>query len=66
MLTHFEPSDIGHNSFCEGNVEKAVEEFEREHICNHFCKWPGFNLWRLKGNIKGKGKATDPFVVSSD
>ncbi|KAG9312435.1 hypothetical protein JVU11DRAFT_6819 [Chiua virens] len=63
ILTH---PDIGHDLFCEGNLEKAVELFEDEHICNKFCKWPGFKLVPFRGNWKGKGKALDPVILSSD
>ncbi|KAF9231982.1 hypothetical protein BU15DRAFT_55558 [Melanogaster broomeanus] len=30
--------------FGEGNIETAVDKFEEEHICNHYCKWEGFQL----------------------
>ncbi|KAG1759229.1 hypothetical protein EDD22DRAFT_782831, partial [Suillus occidentalis] len=30
--------------FGEGNISKAVSEFEKCHICNNFCRWPGFAL----------------------
>ncbi|KAG1874865.1 hypothetical protein F4604DRAFT_1925000 [Suillus subluteus] len=34
----------GDNIFGEGNIGKAVSEFEKRHICNDFCRWPGFAL----------------------
>jgi hypothetical protein len=34
----------GKDVFGEGNIEKAVSEFERRHLCNEFCKWPTFGL----------------------
>ncbi|KAG6369385.1 hypothetical protein JVT61DRAFT_14917 [Boletus reticuloceps] len=63
ILTHL---DIGHDLFCKGNLEKAIKLFEEEHVCNRFCKWPGFNLPPFGGSFKGKGKASDPVVVSLD
>jgi len=30
--------------FGEGNIEKAVNLFEEQHICNYYCQWPGFGL----------------------
>ena len=47
-------------------MERAVEVFEAEHICNEFCKWPGFKLSPFGRSGKGKGKALDPVIVSSD
>ncbi|KAG2144402.1 uncharacterized protein EDB93DRAFT_1251643 [Suillus bovinus] len=34
----------GDDIFGEGNISEAVSEFEKGHICNNFCKWPGFAL----------------------
>lgn len=34
----------GDDIFGEGNISKAVSEFEKRHICNNFCRWPGFAL----------------------
>ncbi|KAL4068881.1 hypothetical protein V8B97DRAFT_2104761 [Scleroderma yunnanense] len=34
----------GQKLFGDGNVQKGVELFEKEHICNMFCKWAGFGL----------------------
>ncbi|KAG9308116.1 hypothetical protein JVU11DRAFT_12516 [Chiua virens] len=58
-------SSIGDGLFCEGNLEKAVELFREEHVCNHFCKWPGFELLPFIPE-KGKGKVLDPVVVVLD
>ncbi|KAI6003924.1 hypothetical protein EDD15DRAFT_2360189 [Pisolithus albus] len=30
--------------FSEGNLQKGVECFEKQHVCNKFCKWEGFQL----------------------
>ncbi|KAG2153623.1 uncharacterized protein EDB93DRAFT_1082168 [Suillus bovinus] len=40
ILTHPNGSDI----FGEGNIEVAVSQFEDQHACNEYCKWPGFGL----------------------
>ncbi|KAG1721102.1 hypothetical protein EDB19DRAFT_1646669, partial [Suillus lakei] len=37
--------------FWGGNIEKAVSEFKRCHVCNEFCKWPGFGLTTLGGGL---------------
>ncbi|KAG0704536.1 hypothetical protein DFH29DRAFT_765539, partial [Suillus ampliporus] len=34
----------GDDIFGEGNISKAVSEFEKRHTCNDFCRWPGFGL----------------------
>ncbi|KAI6104968.1 hypothetical protein EDD16DRAFT_1492209 [Pisolithus croceorrhizus] len=34
----------GLDIFSEGNVESTVAAFEKHHVCNRFCKWPGFSL----------------------
>ncbi|KIK75867.1 hypothetical protein PAXRUDRAFT_171445, partial [Paxillus rubicundulus Ve08.2h10] len=34
----------GKNLFSEGNLEIGVKLFEKEHLCNKYCKWPGFHL----------------------
>jgi hypothetical protein len=34
----------GDDIFGEGNISKAVSEFEKRHVCNDFCKSPGFSL----------------------
>ncbi|KAG1830417.1 hypothetical protein EV424DRAFT_1315609 [Suillus variegatus] len=39
VLTH--PYD---NIFGDGNIERAVSMFKKEHNCNKFCKWSGFKL----------------------
>ncbi|KAG2116922.1 hypothetical protein BD769DRAFT_1312039, partial [Suillus cothurnatus] len=36
VLTH--PYD---DIFRDGNIERAVSMFEKEHKCNKFCKWSG-------------------------
>ena len=43
-----------------------MELFKDEHICNDFCRWPGFKLVPFGGNKKGKGKALDPIMVTSE
>ena len=62
--THPALSDVGFDLFCPSNLEKAMELFKDEHICNDFCKWPGFKLSPFRGNGKSKGKASDPVIVS--
>ncbi|KAG6370500.1 hypothetical protein JVT61DRAFT_11413 [Boletus reticuloceps] len=43
ILTH--PSvNAGKDLFGEGNLVIGVKLFAREHICNAFCRWPGFKL----------------------
>ncbi|KAG1858116.1 hypothetical protein F4604DRAFT_1684996 [Suillus subluteus] len=43
VLTH--PTvNGGKNMFGDGNIEVSVSKFEREHICNKFCRWSGFGL----------------------
>jgi hypothetical protein len=34
----------GEDIFGEGNIEKAVGLFEEQHVCNYYCRWPGFGL----------------------
>ena len=34
----------GQDLFGEGNLEIGVKLFAKEHICNDFCRWPGFEL----------------------
>jgi hypothetical protein len=34
----------GNDIFGEGNIEKAVSEFEERHVCNDYCRWEGFAL----------------------
>ncbi|KAG1830675.1 hypothetical protein F4604DRAFT_1695416 [Suillus subluteus] len=43
ILTHPSVSEGG-DVFGDGNIEAMVNEFERKHACNHYCKWPGFGL----------------------
>ncbi|KAG2148337.1 hypothetical protein BD769DRAFT_1345377, partial [Suillus cothurnatus] len=42
ILTH--PCVEGGDVFGDGNIEGMVNEFERKHSCNHYCRWPGFGL----------------------
>ncbi|KAI6144577.1 hypothetical protein BKA82DRAFT_4016766 [Pisolithus tinctorius] len=48
ILTHLSVGG-GMDIFSKGNVEIGVELFEREHICNWYCTWPGFTLKPFKG-----------------
>ena len=32
----------GQRLFIDGNVQKGVELFEKQHVCNKFCGWAGF------------------------
>ncbi|KAG1887220.1 hypothetical protein F4604DRAFT_1570992 [Suillus subluteus] len=50
IMTHSSVSQ-GNDIFGEGNIEKAVSEFERRHVCNEFCKWPGFGLEVLRVEV---------------
>ncbi|KAG2741061.1 hypothetical protein P692DRAFT_20752348, partial [Suillus brevipes Sb2] len=50
IMTHSSVSE-GKDMFGGGNIEKAVSEFERRHVCNEFCKWPGFGLKTLGGDV---------------
>lgn len=50
IMTHSSVSE-GKDMFGGGNIEKAVSEFERHHVCNEFCKWPGFGLKTLGGGL---------------
>ncbi|KAG1741929.1 hypothetical protein EDB19DRAFT_1907705 [Suillus lakei] len=34
----------GIDIFGDGNMEVAVSEFEKQHICSYYCEWPGFGL----------------------
>ncbi|KAI6005573.1 hypothetical protein EDD15DRAFT_2358723 [Pisolithus albus] len=43
ILTHLEVG-AGLKLFSEGNLQKGVECFEKQHICNKFCRWEGFRL----------------------
>ncbi|KIK73216.1 hypothetical protein PAXRUDRAFT_179000 [Paxillus rubicundulus Ve08.2h10] len=43
ILTHPSVSD-GCDIFGDGNIEMAVDKFEEQHVCNHYCKWEGFGL----------------------
>ncbi|KAG2151180.1 uncharacterized protein EDB93DRAFT_1083449 [Suillus bovinus] len=50
IMTHPLVSDTK-DIFGGGNIEKVVSEFETRHICNHFCKWPGFELEEFGGKV---------------
>ncbi|KAG1847348.1 hypothetical protein DFJ58DRAFT_843236 [Suillus subalutaceus] len=50
IMTHPSVSDKK-DIFGGGNIEKAVSEFETRHVCNHFCKWPGFELEEFGGKV---------------
>ncbi|KAG1804148.1 hypothetical protein EV424DRAFT_1432813 [Suillus variegatus] len=43
ILTHPTVSP-GVDIFGDGNMEVAVSEFEKQHICSYYCEWPGFGL----------------------
>ncbi|KAG1852800.1 hypothetical protein DFJ58DRAFT_402804, partial [Suillus subalutaceus] len=43
ILTHPSVND-GDDVFGGGNIEGIVDEFERKHSCNLYCRWPGFGL----------------------
>ena len=30
--------------FGEGNLEGKVKIFKEQHVCNAYCRWPGFTL----------------------
>ncbi|KAG2368381.1 hypothetical protein BDR07DRAFT_1269887, partial [Suillus spraguei] len=40
ILTHPYCNDI----FGDGNIEDVVSQFEKKHVCNHYCEWSGFEL----------------------
>ncbi|KAG1730994.1 hypothetical protein EDB19DRAFT_1912656 [Suillus lakei] len=44
ILTHPSVSDGHLDIFGDGNIEMTVSQFEKEHICNKYCKWPAFGL----------------------
>ncbi|KAI5988302.1 hypothetical protein F5J12DRAFT_774588 [Pisolithus orientalis] len=46
LLTNSLRSKVGKGQdlFGEGNIEKGVERFENDHVCNSFCKLPAFGL----------------------
>ncbi|KAG2353466.1 hypothetical protein BDR07DRAFT_1496197 [Suillus spraguei] len=43
ILTHHSVSD-GNDFFGDGNITSMVDDFEMKHVCNYYCKWPGFGL----------------------
>ncbi|KIM55951.1 hypothetical protein SCLCIDRAFT_29991 [Scleroderma citrinum Foug A] len=43
ILTHLSVGR-GQRLFSDGNVQKGVELFKEQHVCNEFCKWAGFRL----------------------
>ncbi|KAI6152554.1 hypothetical protein BKA82DRAFT_4351868 [Pisolithus tinctorius] len=58
ILTHPDVNQ-GQILFGEGNLEDEVAAFEHQHICNKYCKWPGFQL-----EVFGKGKARSSGTAS--
>ncbi|KAG1763418.1 hypothetical protein EV702DRAFT_1051821 [Suillus placidus] len=34
----------GNDLFGDGNIASMVDDFETKHVCNYYCKWPGFGL----------------------
>jgi hypothetical protein len=34
----------GKDIFGDGNIEVEVSMFEKNHVCNDYCKWSGFGL----------------------
>ncbi|KAG1901330.1 uncharacterized protein F5891DRAFT_979512 [Suillus fuscotomentosus] len=34
----------GNDLFGDGNIASMVDDFEMKHVCNYYCKWPGFGL----------------------
>ncbi|KAG2367892.1 hypothetical protein BDR07DRAFT_207453 [Suillus spraguei] len=44
VLTHPLVNKGKDDIFGDGNIERAVSTFEKEHNCNKFCKWSGFKL----------------------
>lgn len=34
----------GIDLFGDGNIASVVDDFKARHLCNHYCKWPGFEL----------------------
>ncbi|KAI6115137.1 hypothetical protein EDD16DRAFT_1551096 [Pisolithus croceorrhizus] len=45
----------GKDIFGEGNLEIGVKLFEKEHVCNAFCKWPGFGLKPFRDGSETSG-----------
>ncbi|KAG2064796.1 hypothetical protein BDR04DRAFT_1034344 [Suillus decipiens] len=43
ILTHHLVNE-GIDFFSDGNIASVVDEFKARHLCNHYCKWPGFGL----------------------
>ncbi|KIO04658.1 hypothetical protein M404DRAFT_26113 [Pisolithus tinctorius Marx 270] len=58
ILTHPDVNQ-GQILFGEGNLEDEVAAFEHQHVCNKYCKWPGFQL-----EVFGKGKARSSGTAS--
>lgn len=44
LITGSRDVSQGQILFGDGNLEHGVTVFEDQHVCNKFCKWPGFNL----------------------
>ncbi|KIM57534.1 hypothetical protein SCLCIDRAFT_130309 [Scleroderma citrinum Foug A] len=40
----------GQRLFSDGNVQKGVELFKKQHVCNKFCEWAGFGLSSFRQN----------------
>ncbi|KAG1830255.1 hypothetical protein DFJ58DRAFT_848508 [Suillus subalutaceus] len=43
ILTHRSVNE-GIDLFGDGNIASVVDDFKARHLCNHYCKWPGFEL----------------------
>ncbi|KAG1801309.1 hypothetical protein EV424DRAFT_1545421 [Suillus variegatus] len=43
ILTHRSVGE-GEDLFGDGNIASMVDDFETKHVCNYYCKWPGFGL----------------------
>lgn len=53
------------NLLGDGNAETGVELFEEQHVCNHYCCWPGFKLLPFSRKLEVSHEmAIDIFVVS--
>ncbi|KAG1773282.1 hypothetical protein EV702DRAFT_1131336 [Suillus placidus] len=49
----------GKDVFGDGNIERAVSTFEKEHNCNKYCKWSGFKLKIYEAAKRGTETETD-------
>ncbi|KAG1754165.1 hypothetical protein EDB19DRAFT_1823558 [Suillus lakei] len=43
ILTHRSVNE-GIDLFGDGNIASVVDDFKAGHLCNRYCKWPGFGL----------------------